>query len=485
MRGPQGSDSDEGTAADVPSENGSEVQVAQTVKLIQNGFDNSPPRVVVSAVEAETPLLANSGKHQPYGLSVARIGAQVADALSYAHQHGVLHRDVKPSNLLLDEQGTVWVTDFGLAKHEDHDSVTATGDIVGTLRYMAPEQFHGHTDVRSDIYSLGLMLYEMLTLRPAFEESGHGPLVRQKTSGFLPAPRTRNPDIPRDLETITLKACATDPAHRYQTAAELAADLRRFLEDRPILARRATVTDRLWRWSRRNPALAITSGLAISLLLLVAVVSGVGNIRTKAALSAAQDEKQLADVARLRAESNVSLAMQAFDSISDKLAARGLPQSLQLQFDDEEAPRYEADLTLADAQLLAELLKFYKKFAEQNNDDAQVRLKIANAYRRMGQIQSRLGQFDPSETSFRDALNIYEELIGQHPRDVESVVGKARILNDLGAMFARRTGRFREIVEAHRGAQTFLLNQPEELARTRPVRFELARSCDLPGSISI
>ena len=175
-----------------------------------------------------------------YWRSVARIGIQVADALQYAHQQGTLHRDIKPANLLLDNRGTVWITDFGLAKLADLDDLTHSGDMVGTLRYMAPEQFEGKADARSDVYNLGLTLYELLTLRPAFDQKDRRRLIRQMTQEEPPRPRKLNPAIPRDLETIVVKAMAADPGHRYQTAGQLAADLRCFLEDRPIRARRAS-----------------------------------------------------------------------------------------------------------------------------------------------------------------------------------------------------------------------------------------------------
>src|SRR5262249_21125255 len=152
---------------------------------------------------------------------------------------GVLHRDIKPSNLLLDETGNVWVTDFGLAKAaSDSDDLTHTGDVVGTLRYMAPERFNGPGDVRSDVYALGLTLYELLTLRPAFEEADRNKLVKQVMHGEPPRPRQLNPRVPRDLETVVLKAIARDPAHRYATAEDFGTDLQRFLDDEPILARR-------------------------------------------------------------------------------------------------------------------------------------------------------------------------------------------------------------------------------------------------------
>jgi serine/threonine protein kinase len=134
---------------------------------------------------------------------VARVGVQVAEALHYAHAQGVLHRDIKPSNLLLDLHGTVWVADFGLAKLADQVDLTHTGDVVGTWRYMAPERFGGVSDARSDVYSLGLTLYELLALRPAFDGSTrrNDPAV---SLGVPPRPRV-NPEV-RDLETIILKA---------------------------------------------------------------------------------------------------------------------------------------------------------------------------------------------------------------------------------------------------------------------------------------
>jgi WD40 repeat protein/serine/threonine protein kinase len=207
-----------------------------------------------------------------YWRSVAQIGVQVAEALAHAATLGITHRDVKPSNLLLDAQGNVWVTDFGLAKvAADTDDLTNTGDVVGTMRYMAPERFQGHSDVRSDLYSLGLTLYELLTLRPAFDEADRNKLVAQVLHGAPPRPRQVNPAVPRDLETIVLKATDRDPARRYQTAAELADDLRRFVEDRPVRARRVSLRERAWRWCKRNPAIAGLTAAVATLLITVAV----------------------------------------------------------------------------------------------------------------------------------------------------------------------------------------------------------------------
>jgi WD40 repeat protein/serine/threonine protein kinase len=210
--------------------------------------------------------LSESGRQ--YWESVARVGIQVAEALAYAHGQGTLHRDVKPSNLLLDTRDTVWVTDFGLAKAQDGEDLTNTGDIVGTLRYMAPERFAGQSDARSDVYALGLTLYELLTLRSAFEAADRHRLIDQVKNEEPPRPRKLDPGVPRDLETVVLKAMAKEPGHRYQAAAELAEDLRRFVEDKPIRARPVSAAERLWRWCRRNPAVAGLTG-AVGLLLVV------------------------------------------------------------------------------------------------------------------------------------------------------------------------------------------------------------------------
>ena len=245
-----------------------------------HGATVSPSEAAPSSSEvrlcgnAEHAALSDSGR--PYWQSVARIGIQVADALGYAHGQGTLHRDIKPANLLLDTQGIVWITDFGLAKGHDSEDLTHTGDVVGTLRYLAPERFQGKGDARSDLYALGLTLYELLTLRPAFNASDRSKLVHQVMHEEPPRPRKLNSAVPRDLETIVLKAIAREPAHRYQTAAEFADDLRCFMDDKPIHARPVSETEKLWRWSRRNPSLA-----GLLLLLFVTLTCGSAAIAWK------------------------------------------------------------------------------------------------------------------------------------------------------------------------------------------------------------
>ncbi len=219
-----------------------------------------------------------------YFRSVAQIGLQVADALAYAHSQGVLHRDIKPSNLLLDLAGQVWITDFGLAKTEESDELTHTGDMVGTLRYMAPERLSGKADPRSDVYGLGITLYEMLTLRPAFADSARHEVIKKVAEEDPLLPHKLDRKIPRDLETIVLKAIAKESQKRYSSAESMAEDLRRYLADRPIEARRTSATEQVWRWCRRNKAVATLLILVGLLLAAVTAVSTYAAIRTEQAL---------------------------------------------------------------------------------------------------------------------------------------------------------------------------------------------------------
>jgi serine/threonine protein kinase/WD40 repeat protein len=235
-----------------------------------------------------------------YFRGVARLGVQVAEALAYAHRQGVVHRDIKPSNLLLDAQGVVWVTDFGLVKDDSGDNLTRTGDIVGTARYMAPERFDGRGDGRGDVYALGATLYELLVLRPAFDDP-RARLVERVLHEEPVPPRKIDPRVPRDLETVVLKAMAKEPGRRYPTADELADDLRRFLADRPIRARRSSHAERLWRWCRRNPVVASLAGAVLGLLVVIAAGGSVMSLLLNDALGRAQGDRNLARAAEREA----------------------------------------------------------------------------------------------------------------------------------------------------------------------------------------
>ena len=225
------------------------------------------------------PLSTMSGPiHQDRAFfrNIARLGVEAAEALDHAHGLGILHRDIKPANLLIDRDGALWITDFGLARFPSDLSLTHTGDMVGTLRYMSPEQAlarRGVVDQRTDVYSLGVTLYELLTLRPAFDGRDHQELLRQIALDEPTKPRRINPAIPRDLETIVLKAMAKDPSGRYTTAQELAADLKRFLDDRPILARRPGPVERSLRWAMRHRELVATTAAVLVVALIVSTAA--------------------------------------------------------------------------------------------------------------------------------------------------------------------------------------------------------------------
>ena len=216
-----------------------------------------------------------------YCRSIARLGIQAADALNYAHQLGIVHRDVKPSNLLLDGD-RVWITDFGLATNVADADLTMSGDLVGTLRYMSPEQAAGRQGVldhRTDVYSLGATLHELVSLQPLFVSAERQELL-QRIGQDEPAPlRKINPEIERDLETILAKATAKSPEARYQSARGLAEDLQRFIDGKPIAARRTSRLKRSWRWSKRNPATAAMAVTIGGLMLLLSTVGPLAAIR--------------------------------------------------------------------------------------------------------------------------------------------------------------------------------------------------------------
>src|SRR5262249_38373335 len=239
-------------------------------------------------------------RHRAFHRGVAQIGRPAASALAHAPPRGLVHRDVKPSNLLLDTEGVVWVSDFGLAKVDD-DALTRTGDILGTLRYMAPERFRGRGDARADLYSLGLTIYELLVLRPAFDSPDRVALSEQIKLVVPPRPRLVDPRIPADLEAMVLQANAKEPQSRYASAEAMAEDLRRFLDDQPILARRVGAAEQYLRWARRNPVIAVLGGVLTAVMVLATVASVLAAGRMAALLRQNQAQRRESDHQRDRA----------------------------------------------------------------------------------------------------------------------------------------------------------------------------------------
>ena len=234
---------------------------------------------------------------------MASLGIQAATALQHAHDQGVVHRDIKPANLLLDSSARLYVTDFGLARIESDVGVTMTGDLVGTLRYMAPEQALAKrvvVDHRADVYSLGVTLYELLTLRPAYVAEDRQQLLKQIAFEDPTMLRRIDREIPAELETIVHKAMSKDMDHRYASAQEFADDLRSHLENRPIKAKPPTVSEIVGKWTRRNPALTWSAIIALMLVTVILttsmlVITEQRNVATQMA-KRAQEERYVSDM---------------------------------------------------------------------------------------------------------------------------------------------------------------------------------------------
>jgi len=415
--------------------------------------------------------------------AAAEIGLQAADALAHAHEHGTLHRDIKPGNLLIEEDGAVSVADFGLARAIDPADRSRGDDVAGTVRYMAPEQFLGRADVRSDLYALGLTLYELLTLRSP-------PVDRGRATEPI-RPRKLRADIPRDLETILLKCLAPEPDHRYRSAAALAEDLRSFLEDRPIAARPACRVERLWRWRRRNPALAGVSALAAVLLVAVALTAVSGYMRTRTAYGEAKDALR-----RAEATSQVSLAVlediylqlspdrvwiaSAGDAGDAACACIGLgtgePAS---SLGGRIAVQVQASRETA--ALLEHLLVFYDRLAEQSSNDRRVKLQSAIASRRVGDIRQRLGQFDHAEQEYRRAVGKLAAMQSEADTAATIATELARCHNEIGNVRSARLDHPAALA-SHTEALSVLESFRQTAAMPAAFRYELARTLYLLSS---
>ena len=427
-----------------------------------------------------------------YYRNIARLTSKVADALDYAHQSGVLHRDIKPSNLLLDQTGTIWVADFGLAFREDLEGQTQTGELLGTLRYMAPEQFVAKADSRSDIYSLGLTLFELLTLRPALEAPKRRVLDPTKYSQ-LEFTASERQVIPRDLQTIVLKASALEPENRYERAKDFQEDLERFLDDLPILARRESPIESAMRWIRRNPAIASLAASLFGLLVAIATILGLWNRQQRQTL----DELKLAYIASAnslvdrtkaleqantesqRARQNMDLALEAFSTITENIASRG--RSLEIQGLDEAGLETDgfadAVLTQADVELLKSLQNFFDRFAEENATD--LRFDAAISRRRVGEIENKIGRYDQAAESLRRAIAEFEAVRNKDQAEQD----KQRVLNEevqarkeLIGLHSRRD-QFPRAIEEMENLRQVLKKNPE-FATSEEGRFGLASALE-------
>ncbi|MCO6043657.1 serine/threonine protein kinase [Aeoliella sp. ICT_H6.2] len=416
-----------------------------------DGEQASPDAETVTAAGLST---VRTKSPQKYYRQMARVMADAADAIDYAHNQGVLHRDIKPANLMLDSQSHVWVTDFGLARLETEAGVTLTGDILGTLRYMSPEQAAGKTalvDYRTDIHALGTTLYELVALKPAFAGSERADVLR-RVIDVPPTPlRQVAASVPADLATIVSKAMEKDPADRYQTASELAADLRAFADERSITARPPSMATKINRWVRRHAAL-----VAAALALLLMATGGLG-----AALAVIDHERTVATKNAQQAEDNYRLALDAVDQMLARVGDEKL-KNVPLM---EEVRR----------ELLQDAVGLYQQLLDREADGPQARIEMGIVHQRLASLLNELGRQFEAETSIARSLKLLHAAAGAAPDDwrVRLELARSLIL----------TGRIREDIESFSQGIALLREFPPDSSYANAAHLELANALNLAANL--
>ena len=390
----------------------------------------------LAADSTKCPSAARYTRNREFFLSVAKLGAQVADALQHAHDAGIVHRDIKPSNILIDRAGKPWITDFGLARCRGDASLTSTGAVVGSVRYMSPEQALGHThrvDQRTDVYSLGITLYELLTLRKAFDADDQQQFLRQIEHEEPPPPRRINPAVPADLETIVLKAISKRRSDRYRTARELADDLGRFAEGRPIRARRPSWSDRVSKWAGRHRSL-----VALSFVFLIAALAGTAT----AALLIVRQQVETRRALQL-AEHNLKLAEENSRQAGIVIDHFGLFAAERLG----EIPGTES----LRRELLGDTLRYYRQFIQRAGQDPSLQNGLAVAHFKSAELLERLGDQSEALQSYERAAAVLTTLSGHSAATDHTRTKLAMCYNNIGLLRANR-GETQAALEAYQKA---------------------------------
>lgn len=360
----------------------------------------------------------------------ARYIEPVARGLHYAHEQGVLHRDLKPHNIIVEAKSDQpRLTDFGLAKFIDEQGeLTRAGEVMGTPSYMSPEQARdsGSVTALADVYSLGASLYHVLTSRPPFQAANIADTLRQVFDEEPVPPRRLNPAIDRDLETICLKCLQKEPARRYESALALAEDLRRYLDHKPILARPAGRVERTWRWCRRNPKLASAIGTAVALAVITVSSIIVSNIQISAAnvkISAALKQS----------DRNLQHALRVADDLLTRVS--------------EEELLKKSGLDPLRRDLLAQAQSHYQKFLAENADNPRIRRELANAHLRVGDIEYELDNRSAAQQSLASAEKLQRMMLKEDPRDPEVRRSLSDTLKVTGE-WAKRDEKLPEAIKA-------------------------------------
>ncbi|TWT79360.1 Serine/threonine-protein kinase PrkC [Planctomycetes bacterium CA13] len=410
----------------------------------------------VSEQVAASANFDDTGRHfEVDAKQVTEWAIDVAEALHAAHETGVVHRDVKPSNLMLDKQGKIWITDFGLARCQTEVSLTQSGDLIGTMRYMSPEQARGQlalVDGRSDIYSLAATLYEMLTLQPAHQGGDAPTLLKMIDEREVTPLRQLRGDLPRDLETVIAKAMSKGRDGRYETAEAFADDLRRVVEGEPTFARPPTVTDRISRWASKH-----RQGVLVSIL---AVALGFVGLAVSTATIAAKN--QIIASSALRNERAEKLSRGAVDRLGSQMA------------------ELLADIPAAGPvrrQLLSETLDYYQTFAKQAGNDPELREDLAITYGKIGNFQSELGQNEAAVDSLVRSEQLYADLVAVHPDNAQMQLDWSTSQNNL-AQSLQTSGR---LEEAARYFAKAIVTQKQLMKSDQLVRRPLATTLNNLG----
>ncbi len=349
--------------------------------------------------------------------------AQIGDALHAAHEAGIVHRDVKPSNLLLDNTGRIWITDFGLARCTQSSSVTATGDMVGTVRYMSPEQATGQSalvDGGADVYGLAATLYEMLTLQPAIEGEDPTVILTKIADSSVKPIRALRPDLPRDLAVVISKAMSYQRYHRYETAQVFAEDLRRVLDKKPTQARPVTPFERVIRWSLRHQRTASSIAAVLAVMILGLIVS----------FSLITAQKRKTERIAERNAKNERITKHAWDDFGSMVA------EILANIPSAEMER---------RRVLEQILRFNQQYAANTQDSPDLRRSFAMTLGKIGVLHGELGASEDSVTALRESQIVFAELAKLQPNNADALLDWSVSMNNLGQAL-HRNGNMNEAI---------------------------------------
>lgn len=402
-----------------------------------------------------------------YSQRMAQLFADVADGLAHAHAHGILHRDVKPSNLLLDDEGVIWITDFGLARINHEQNLTQTGQLVGTLRYLAPERLRREESELCDQYSLAATLYELVTLEPVYDGQSSEELLLKISKEAPVPPRRHVPRLPIDLQTIIMKGLSREPKQRYATTEQMAHDLRRFAENQPIEARRLGPMQRTFRWAKRNPVVAglaaavflsLLSGLIASTLFYWQAVqdrNDAANSESKARKSASDAMKSESTLQQI----NEFYMSEIMDQASPRKKGRNVTLLEALQEAAKAVPKHFTDAPIIQAHVHRNLGELFREIGQtpaafsEHEKALEIRIKTLGSedletlksMHDLAITEMDQGKLAEAETMLAKILPYYEKAYGAENRDT------LKLRNNL-AITLERLGKYDESLVLQRRA---------------------------------